>query len=258
MNLFCKKDSERSDKCFVKRISSKRQQALADRESELLLIAEQLVAKEGFANFTMDKLTANCRYSKGTVYNHFNSKEDLICALCIKSLKSEIALFKHALTFKGNSRERCLAILYAYQLHAFNEPTLFMCVLTAKTPAVMEKANPTRLAEQDKLSKELTALCDDVFNAGIEDKTLQVKPGMTIGSLTFAVWAMSFGTNALMLSAGEIEGVKRLENQMAALNNANLLFDGFGWQPLSDQWDYAKTWQRIADELFENCTLDRE
>lgn len=255
MSLFCNKDSKRSDNCIVKRISAKRQQALAERESELLTIAEQLVEQEGFANFTMDKLTNNCSYSKGTVYNHFNSKEDLICALCIKSLQKELALFKHALTFEGNSRERCLAALYAYQLHAFHDPTLFMCVLTAKTPAVMEKASKDRLAEQDKLSKALTELCDGLFQAGIEDGSLKLRPGHALSGLTFATWAMSFGTNALLLSASEIEGVSRLDGQLAPLNNANYLFDGIGWQPLSDAWDYQNSWQRIATELFKECPL---
>lgn len=254
MNLFSKKDKDDGkEKCFVKRISTKRQQALASRELELLSIAEKLVEKEGFADFTMDKLTKNCSYSKGTVYNHFNSKEDLICALCIKSLQKETALFKHALTFEGNSRERCLAVLYAYQLHAYQDPTLFMCVLTAKTPAVMEKASSERISKQDILSKELTRLCDGLFEAGLEDGSLNLKPNAELHSLTFAVWAMAFGTNALLLSAGELDSISRLDNNLAPLNNANLLFDGIGWQPLSTDWDFANTWRRIANELFKDC-----
>ncbi len=257
MNLFCRKGSDKSSNCIVKKLSDKRKQALAEREAELLDIAEQLVEAEGFANFTMDKLTANCRYSKGTVYNHFNSKEDLISALCIKSLQIETALFKHALTFAGNSRERCLAALYAYQLHAVNNPTQFMCVLTAKTPAVLEKASPERIAEQNRLARVVTDMCDDLFRAGIADGSLKAKPDLAVEQLTFAVWAMSFGTNALLISANALESLKRLNNDLATLTHANLLFDGIDWQPLSHQWDYQKSWQRIATELFDHYPLDK-
>ncbi|MCJ8268605.1 MAG: TetR/AcrR family transcriptional regulator [Psychrosphaera sp.] len=250
MSFFCKNRSTKESKCIIRRVSAKRQQAIADREAELLVIAEQLVATEGFANFTMDKLTNSSSYSKGTIYNHFNSKEDLISALCIKSLQKELCLFKHAATFEGNSREKCLAILYAYQKHAFEDPTLFMCVLSAKTPAVMEKSSPERLERQEELSKEVTQFCDGLFTDALEDGSLVLKPGAELNSLVFAIWAMSFGTNALMVSAGALDTISRLDNRFAQLNNANLLLDGMGWHPLSDQWNYRDTWVRIEQQLF--------
>jgi AcrR family transcriptional regulator len=253
MSIFGKnKDDgeQQPSKCIIKRISAKRQQALADREAELLVIAEQLVAKDGFANFTMDKLTANASYSKGTIYNHFNSKEDLIAALCIKSLRKELSLFRQAQTFEGNLREKCLALLYAYQLHAHQNPTLFMCVLCAKTPAVMEKASPERLQTQDQLSKEVIDFCDNLFAQAMTDGVLALAPDVGQDSLTFALWAMAFGTNALMVSAGEIESISRLDHRFTQLNHANLLLDGMGWQPLSSEWDYKQTWMRIESELF--------
>jgi AcrR family transcriptional regulator len=250
MNLLGNKKNVNEPKCIVRRISAKRQQAIVDREAQLLVIAEQLVAKEGFANFTMDKLTANSDYSKGTIYNHFNSKEDLITALCVKSLTTELALFKQAITFKGNSREKCLAVLYAYHLHAFEDPTLFMCVLSAKTPAVIEKSSPERMAKQDALSKEVTRFCDDLFVNAVKDGSLVLKPDVELHSLTFAIWAMSFGTNALMVSAGAVESISRLDNRFAPLNNANFLLDGIGWHPLSSEWDYRGSWLRIEEELL--------
>ncbi len=252
MSFFCKNQSTKESKCIIRRVSAKRQQAIADREAELLVLAEQLVGEEGFANFTMDKLTNNSSYSKGTIYNHFNSKEDLISALCIKSLQKELCLFMHAATFEGNSREKCLAVLYAYQKHAFENPTLFMCVLSAKTPAVMEKSSPERLEKQEELTKEVTQFCDGLFSDAIEDGSLVLRTGVELNSLVFAIWAMSFGTNALMVSAGAVESISRLDNRFAQLNNINLLLDGMGWHPLSDQCDYRQTWARIENQLFTN------
>jgi AcrR family transcriptional regulator len=76
----------------------KNKQTISERQDELLVIAEQLVTEQGFANFTMDKLTAHSSYSKGTIYNHFNSKEGLIAALSIKSLTIELGLFTASLS----------------------------------------------------------------------------------------------------------------------------------------------------------------
>ena len=69
-------------------------------------------------------------------------------------------------------------------------------------------------------------------------------------SLSFANWAISFGTNALMIEAADALEAKQLELNYALLFNVSIMLDGMGWKPLSHQWDYKKTWQRIATEIF--------
>lgn len=73
-NFRCKKDGKR-DGGRVSSGLTKKQQAIADREVELIQLAKSLVQEQGFANLTMDKLTSASSYSKGTIYNHFCSKE---------------------------------------------------------------------------------------------------------------------------------------------------------------------------------------
>lgn len=246
---FCSSDSDDS-KCFIKKIKSKRQQTIADREQELLELAEQLMGTDGFAGLTMDKLVAACSYSKGTVYNHFNSKEDLLCALCNKAMKQKLQLCRKAQEFKGNTRERCLAMHFAHNLHGLAHPTLYFCVITAKTPAVIEKSSAERLKQQLELETELTQFCDDMLGAALEASDIKLSPGLGIDGLSFANWAMSFGSSALLMLASSTECIKRVDTDSALLNNVNLLMDGMGWQPLSSQWDYMKSWQRIANEIF--------
>lgn len=236
--------------CVLKRFQNKRQQAFAEREQELLVLAEQIMANEGFSGLTMDKLVAACDYSKGTVYNHFCSKEDLLCALCVKSMEMEMALFNKGLTFKGRSRERLLAIYFAYRLHALMHPTLFYCVLTAKTPAVTEKASTQRLRQQQALERHLSHVCDQLFEQGIRDGDLQLPDGVTFSHLGFAAWALAFGSNALLQGASEATLIASIEARQALLLNLNLLLDGMHWAPLSQDWDYASCWRRIGDEIF--------
>lgn len=99
-NFGCKKSDERKE-CAFSSIKTKKQQAIADREVELILLAKGIVQKEGFANLTMDKLTAASSYSKGTIYNHFCSKEDVVLALCIHSLKNEAMFLTAQPLLKG-------------------------------------------------------------------------------------------------------------------------------------------------------------
>ncbi len=75
-NFGCKKN-DKQEGCRVASGLTKKQQAIADREVELVQLAKSLVQEQGFANLTMDKLTAASSYSKGTIYNHFVAKKTL-------------------------------------------------------------------------------------------------------------------------------------------------------------------------------------
>ena len=249
--VFGKKKAE-SPCCPLRRINIKKQQAIAQREAQLLTIAEGIMETEGFSGLTMDKLVAACSFSKGTVYNHFNSKEDLLSALCIKSMLMALELFKKAAEFNGSSREKMLAIHYAYRLHALSHPTLFLCVLTSRTPAIREKASTARLLKQEQLDKEMTHYCDELFELAMQQGELAQASAAQRNQLVFAAWAMSFGTNVLLSMANQVEGVQRVDATMAVLLNANLLLDGMAWQPLSTEVDYRSSWQRIEEEVFKD------
>lgn len=218
------------------------------REEELLELAEQIMEIDGFSGFTMDKLVSACGYSKGTVYNHFNSKEDLLCALCIKAMQTTLGLFHKALSFEGNSREKILAIHFAYQLQALRNPTQFMCVLSSQTPAIKEKADQQRLEHQQTLDNEMTHFCDKLFEQAVIDG--EVVSNISIADVTFASWAMSFGSIALMTQAAGTAPVDRTDTDTGLLKNVNILMDGMGWLPLSRDWDYNSTWHRIGEQVF--------
>jgi len=237
-------------KCFIKKILTKREQNIVNREQELLTVAEAIMAHEGFSGLTMDKLVAACDYSKGTVYNHFSNKEDLFCALCIKSVKMIISLTKRALAFDGTLREKCLAMCFVHRLHSQLHPTLFLCVLLAKTPAVRERASAGRLAMQGELEQEITQLVDELFAKALTNNDIKPNGEGQLENLCFSLWSTCFGANALLISACEAEAVSRLDSDFALLFNINALLDGVGWQPLSQSCDYQDSWQRIGNEVF--------
>jgi len=236
--------------CPVKRFKTKRQQAIADREQELLVLAEHIILEQGISNLTMDKLVAASDYSKGTVYNHFSSKEDLFCALCVKCIKLLLTRFSKISQFEGNSREKVLACHYAYRLHVLMNPTLFAITILSQSPAVQEKCSKERLDEYRKLDQQATAIIDELHKEAVDQGDLRVSIGVSVNSLVFASWAMSFGTNSLLAVATNLETIQRLEMDNTLLVNVSLLMDGMGWQPLSTEFDYQQTWQRIGREIF--------
>ncbi|WP_306521973.1 TetR/AcrR family transcriptional regulator [Rheinheimera sp.] len=219
------------------------------REQQLLQLAQNILQQDGFAGLTMDRLTAASEVSKGTIYNHFCSKEDLITALSVDSLQRQLLLFHQVLALPGHSRERALALHYAYYRFSTAEPTLFLCLLSATTAAVVEKTSATRLAQRQALEQQLLSCCEQVINQAIADKALQLQAGRGIDQLTYLQWALAFGANALYGPSQQMGFFQGLEQQQLMLAGINLLLDGLDWTPLSGQFDYQQSWRRIAAAL---------
>lgn len=236
--------------CSIRRLKTKRQQAIAEREQALLVLAETILEEHGASHLNMDKLVAASDYSKGTVYNHFSSKEDLFCALCVKYLRLLLDRLAKIDPFQGNTREKVLACHYAYRLHMLMHPTLFMIAMMSQSPAIREKSSPKRLDEHRELDRKVTLLIDQLHQDAVKRGDLRVSIGVSVNNLVFASWAMSFGTNSLLAVATNLETIQRLEMDNTLLVNTSLLMDGMGWVPLSTEFDYQQTWVRIGREIF--------
>jgi len=230
-------------------MQNSRSLARQQREQALLKLAQQILRQDGFAGLTMDRLTAVSDVSKGTLYNHFSSKEDVLTALSVDSLERLQQLFQLALSFSGHSRERALALHYAYQRFSAAEPTLFLCLLTAATPGVMEKSSVQRLQRRQQLETELLTSCQSVLSEALADGSLTLPAGTAVEEYAFINWAMAFGCNALFTPLRQLGLFAGLEAGQVNIHSISLLFDGMGWLPLTADWDYQASWQRI-NQMF--------
>ena len=62
-----------------------------EREQLILQAAEQLMIERGYHETSIDDIAARVGISKGTVYLHFASKEDLVIALVERGMRQLIA-----------------------------------------------------------------------------------------------------------------------------------------------------------------------
>ncbi len=63
-------------------ISTRKERQLREREELILDRAREMLAEKGYLGLKLDELAEAVEYSKGTLYQHFSSKEDMILAIC--------------------------------------------------------------------------------------------------------------------------------------------------------------------------------
>ncbi|WP_293265737.1 TetR/AcrR family transcriptional regulator [Neptunomonas sp.] len=222
-----------------------------ERENTLLDCAHAFIQRESIAALTIDKLVKELPFSKGTIYNHFNSKEDILLGLCNRGMSILAELFNRARQFDGLPREQGLAIHFAYMLYAKLHPTLFMLVLTAKTSNITDKASASKQEEHLLLEGKLIGPIVSIFQESLDRNEISPPMPMTLEQLAFACWSLSFGTNALLLQNIEHCGTRsNLVVERELINNVNLLFDGFQFQPLTNDFDWTNTISRLKSITF--------
>ncbi len=219
------------------------------REQVMLRSAFQLIAEEGVSGLTIDKLVNRIPYSKGTVYNHFSGKEDLLTGLCIEALEHLSHLFQRAAAYPGNSRERITAIGFAYMLHAQINPVAFMLVITAKTPSIWEKTSDKRQQAYQQKEDQLLQVFLQVICDAISVGDLSLPASFSESDVAFALWANCFGTIALLQEDLERCAVRQnIDMEPAVLRHCSLLLNSFGWLPLHQ--DPEPTIEQLKTGLF--------
>lgn len=229
---------------------SRKQREILSRHELILDTAIKLIAEGGFGNFRMERIAELTEYSKGTIYQHFQCKEDVLIHLCMRGQRVWSHFFDRALRFRGLSRERLLAFHLAHELYAKLYPVEYASIYMVKSVGVREKISPEQHAAEDELMKGILDQVAIVVTEGVALGDLTLPSKMTPQDLVYGFWATHYGN--LMLETYTFSyhhmGISDPANNRKQMLRA--LLDGLPWRPVSTEHDYAVTAKRIYSEIF--------
>lgn len=228
---------------------SRRQRDFLQREQLFLDTARQILRNDGIAHLTMDRIAELTEYAKGTVYKHFTCKEDILCALCLDCLQRMADLFRHASSIPGNSREHVLAVGTAYQLFTLQFPEEFDLLIASRTSKFRQKAAPKRVEDMGNADQVVHNQLRAIVGRAIAEDGLVLPPHIGVDELCFTLWALSFGMLVLDQAQDMTTELQLPPVQQMLFSQFNLLLDGYGWKPLSSEFDYLQSLQRILRHM---------
>ena len=243
--------SDTSPSCNCTTLSRK-QRELLEREQLILDTAQSMLHNHGYNYLTMDRIAETIEYSKGTIYNHFASKEDLVCALGCRCISNLIDVFELAYNYDGSSRERYSAIGIGYSLYHQLHPMDCRNIQTVKNNAVREKLSEDKLIEMQSLEHKITQIAHSIVQEAIDCGDLDKKYQPDVSTIVFGCWSMHYG--ALILDQSDIPLDKLGFNPVVNMlwHNTNTFLDGYQWLPLSTAADTDKLFNKISSALFED------
>ena len=176
---------------------------LSERENELIEIALEMIRASGVGAFTIDQLAESVPFSKGTIYNHFSSKEDLLAAACNRGLRTLHDLFLRAGQLGENTRERITGLCFGNLIYSKCYPVQFRLVISANLPSFFEKSSKGRIDDYQQLQAKLLDCVLTVVDDAIENQELPRQQQMDTRQIAFTIWSAVFGTIVLLHSENE-------------------------------------------------------
>jgi AcrR family transcriptional regulator len=234
-------------------IQARKERERAAREELILDHAQRVLLRDGFQNLNLDDLAGSVEYSKGTLYLHFKTKEDIALAVVTRALRERADFFERALTFKGRSRERARAIAFACGHFAHVYPDYYNVEMMLKSHSFWEKADEVRQHQYGMHAGRTFRVMHRVVTEGLQAG--EIPPSkLSSEQIVFAIASMAVGSQIMARNsqAATMSGID--ETCPAVCQNLSLLWDGLGWKPLSTEWDYAAVDVRIQKEIFPDAT----
>jgi len=229
---------------------TRKQREIRDRETRILAVAREMLASGGYLKLNMDRIAAAIEYAKGTVYQHFKNKEDIVVALDIAAHQQLFELFRRASDFRGGSRHRMTAVGVASNLMNALYPDHMDIIRVTCNPAILEKASPQRRQELEATVGRCLGIVADIARDAMDAGDLELEKGVTPEECVFGLWSLSQGAYAVIASGIPLVE-KGVRDPLAALwHNFSKLLDGQGWRPLSSDYDYSMVRRRAWEELF--------
>ena len=220
----------------------------AAREELIVDHASRLLLRDGFQNLNLDELAKAIEYSKGTIYLHFETKEDLAVAVATRALRERADLFERAAQFKGKTRERIRAIGFACCQFAIAHRDYFNIDMMLRLPSFWEKASEERRrlhgVQAVRTFSSMNGIVQEAVAGG--DLPRNVKAP----DVSLSLISVTMGSHIATMHP-DIQMLCAIQDPIAALRrNQDLICDGWGWKPLLKEWDYGATDTRIKAEVF--------
>ena len=228
---------------------SPKQREIREREELILTVAREMFFEEGYYNLTMGKIAQRINCAKGTVYLHFPCKEDIIVVLAERAQECRYAMLQRAMAFQGRSRERMLAFALAGAYYARLYPGDMQIIKTI-TPSFREKVSSEREMRFEEVEQRVLDYLVQMVNQAVTEDDMTLQPGMSVGKIVWGLWSLADGGYGIILSGVSLEGLGIEDPWAVLLTFINKLSDSLDWRPLSSEWDYGATLERIKREVF--------
>lgn len=229
---------------------SRKQREIRLREARILAVARDQILEGGYLGLNMDRIAAQIEYSKGTIYQHFRNKEEILLALVNDALDTRQRMFRTAAAYKGPDRVRLATVGAAAEAFVEHFPYHFKVEQIVRASSIWEKTSPERRQLMQTCEKSCMETVVELVHGGVAAGNLTLPEGVRPEEVVFGVWSIYLGAQIITHTSDTLHEIG-IECPIRSLRtNQQRMLDGYGWRPLSTEFDYPAHMCRVKAELF--------
>jgi len=174
---------------------TRKEREVQEREAKILLLARTMLRESGYLGLSMDRIAAQMEYSKGTIYQHFRNKEEIILALANEALEKRLSMFERASTWSGADcpRDRMAAIGAAAEEFVEQYPHHFAVEQIVRSTSIWEKTSEERREFMQHCEGRCMQIVSGVVRDGLAHGDLELPAERSPEDLVFGLWSLNFG-----------------------------------------------------------------
>ncbi|MCP4640047.1 MAG: TetR/AcrR family transcriptional regulator [bacterium] len=229
---------------------SGKQREILQREELFLEVAQRLFREKGPGDVAIGRIAEETGFSKGSVYQRFATKDELLVELGRRCRARMLATMERGAAIEGRPRERLLGVGEAVRCYVETHPN-DLDVLGFTNAQILIGGAPEE--QQHRLRDYDVKIFDLVRGTvvdAIEQGDLVLDEGTTPDSVCFAFWALFDGCMFAMTGSAPVEETGIGDPLVEAYKAGAKLMDGYGWRPLSHEWDYEETRRRVREAIL--------
>lgn len=159
-------------------------------------------------------------------------------------------MFNRAAQFRGRPRERMVAIGTSLDLFVQLNPHHFRAEQIVMAESIREKTSEDRQQRLFSAEQACMGAVVGIIHDGVAQGDLTLPEGTDAAGVCFALWSMSYGGLSIIQGKPTLQEVGIAEPERTLRRGQHAVMDGFGWRPLTDEWDYDATRARVLQEVF--------
>jgi len=230
---------------------TRKERQFRERTDLILRVARSILLDRGYLGLTMDRIASATEYSKGTIYQHFPNKEEIVAALAVQTAEKRVALFERGAAWSGATRERILGVGVAAEVFLRLYPDHFKAEQITRASSIRDKISPEVAGILLELEHRCVGIATEVVRDAVAAGDLVLPDQVAPETVSFGLWCLTYGVFTLLVTEGRPFAELGFAEPLRLLErNQNLLLDGHGWAPLSTEHDYDALRLRVLAEVF--------
>lgn len=227
-----------------------KKQAIESREAQLLEIASGILLDEGFHALSMERLAQELKTAKGTIYNHYPNREEIVLAIAVQAIKKRHDLFDAASLAQRPSRQRIMAVMVACEIYVTHYRRFFHVENLVRHAAIWDRCSDTRRALLQNQEQRCMSLVSGIVRNAIAANDLKLRDGVSPEEMTLSLWALIYGSYLINDTSPSLEelGVKSVHRSVRT--GVMRILDGYQWQPILGDVRDSNLLEDICKEVF--------